>query len=56
MDNQSPSDIAAFPELFDGLDQFIKEEAGHLIRTVSVLALSLAIPGTVLLYLARSVA
>ncbi len=56
MDNQNTSDIAAFPELFDGLDQFIEEEAGHLIRTSAVLALAIAVPGAALFYLASSVA
>lgn len=56
MESQHASDIAAFPELFDGLDQFIEEEAGHLMRTAAVLALAVGIPGAALAYLISSLA
>ncbi|HLO62031.1 MAG TPA: hypothetical protein VK165_03615 [Azonexus sp.] len=45
------NDIAAFPELFDGMDQFIEEQAAGLKRTSALLALALAVPTTfVILY------
>lgn len=56
MDSRQPNDIAAFPELFDGLDQFIAEEASHLLRTGAFVALAVAIPGAALFYLATAVA
>jgi len=49
MDKQSQSDIAAFPELFDGLEQFIEEQASGLKRTSAILAAS-AMGGGMLLY------
>ncbi len=42
---QSPNEIASFPELFTDLEQFIDEQASHLKRASSwlaVLALSLS--------------
>ena len=32
MEKQNNSDIAAFPELFDGIDQFITEQGNDLKR------------------------
>mgnify|MGYP003590151765 CR=1 FL=1 len=46
MDKQNYSDIAAFPELFDGMEQFIEEQAAGIKRTSAMLALALAIPTT----------
>lgn len=40
MDKQNHNDIAAFPELFDGLEQFIEEQASGLKRTSAILAAS----------------
>lgn len=40
------NDIAAFPELFDGMEQFIEEQATGLKRTSAILALALAVPTT----------
>lgn len=31
---QSPKDIAAFPELFEGMEQFVEEQAVWLRRTL----------------------
>ncbi len=44
MDKQNHSDIAAFPELFDGMEQFIEEQAAGIKRTSAILAL--AMPST----------
>lgn len=49
MEKQSHSDIAAFPELFDGLEQFIEEQAAGLKRTSAILALVIAVPCTLLM-------
>lgn len=46
MDKQNSSDIAAFPELFDGMEQFIEEQANELKRTGALVALLLAVPVT----------
>ena len=51
MDRNDRSDIASFPELFDGMEQFIEEFAGGLRRTGWRLAMA-AIPGGALLLLA----
>ncbi|MCH2221775.1 MAG: hypothetical protein MK097_15845 [Dechloromonas sp.] len=40
------NDIAAFPELFDGMEEFIEEQAAGLKRTSVILALALAVPTT----------
>lgn len=37
------NDIAAFPELFDGMEQFIDEQAAGLKRTSAILALALTL-------------
>ncbi len=49
MDKQNHSDIAAFPELFDGLEQFIEEQASGLKRTSAILAAS-AMGGSMLVF------
>ncbi|WP_374341581.1 hypothetical protein [Azonexus sp.] len=41
MAKQSPKDIAAFPELFEGMEQFVEEQAVWLRRTL-LAALALA--------------
>ncbi len=46
MDKQNYSDIAAFPELFDGMEQFIEEQAADIKRTSALLAFALALPTT----------
>ena len=48
MDNQNRSDIAAFPELFEGMEQFIEEQAAGLKRT-SVFVAAVALPCGMLL-------
>jgi hypothetical protein len=48
MDNQNRSDIAAFPELFDGMEQFIEEQAAGIKRT-SVIVAAIALPCGMLL-------
>ncbi len=49
MEKNSNSDIAAFPELFDGLEQFIEEQAAGIKRTSALLAIA-ALAGGMLLY------
>ncbi|MBS1161413.1 MAG: hypothetical protein H6R15_3832 [Proteobacteria bacterium] len=51
MDKNCRSDVAAFPELFTGMEQFIEELAAGLRRTGFRLAV-LAIPGCALLLFA----
>lgn len=53
MEKISRSDIAAFPELFDGLDQFI-EELGQGIRRTSLRPAIVGIPGWALMMFALS--
>lgn len=41
MSKPSPKEIAAFPELFEGMEQFVEEQATLLRRTViAMLALT----------------
>lgn len=47
------SDIAAFPELFNGVEEFI-EELGRGIRQTSVKLAVIAIPGSALALFALS--
>ena len=47
MDKQNHSDIAAFPELFDGMEQFIEDQAADIKRTSALLAFALTLPTTV---------
>lgn len=45
MQKPNRSDIAAFPELFTGLDQFVAEQAGRWLKgssVIFVLALALS--------------
>ncbi|WP_412478915.1 hypothetical protein [Azonexus sp. IMCC34839] len=49
MDKPSSNDIAAFPELFDGLEQFIDEQTAGIKRTSVALAM-LSLGGGALLY------
>lgn len=42
MQKNSRSEIAAFPALFQDLDQFIEEQASHARRTGTALAIALA--------------
>lgn len=51
MDKNAHSDIAAFPELFGDMDQFI-EEVGLGIRRAGLKLAIAAIPGSALLILA----
>lgn len=53
MENATHSDIAAFPKLFDGMDQFIAE-LGQDIRRTSLRLAIVAIPGSALVILALS--
>lgn len=55
MERHSHSDIAAFPELFDGLEQFIEEQAAGFKRTSAILA-AIAVTGSGLLMFAFSMA
>ncbi|MDP2880144.1 MAG: hypothetical protein Q8N89_01005 [Azonexus sp.] len=56
MDKQNHSDIAAFPELFDGLEQFIEEQASGLKRTSAILAASAMGGGMLIFYVLSKVA
>lgn len=53
MDKNCRNDIAAFPELFDGMEQFA-DELGELIRRTGLGLAALAIPGCALLMFALS--
>lgn len=48
MDKQNHNDIAAFPELFDGMEQFIDEQAAGIKRTSVILAM-IALPAGMLI-------
>jgi len=56
MNKQNHSDIAAFPELFDGLEQFIDEQACGLKRTSAILAASAMGGGMLLFYVLNKIA
>ena len=56
MDKQNHSDIAAFPELFDGLEQFIEEQASGLKRTSAILAVSAMGGGMLIFYVLNKIA
>ena len=56
MDKQNHSDIAAFPELFDGLEQFIEEQASGLKRTSAILAASAMGGGMLIFYVLSKLA
>lgn len=51
MDRQQRGDIAAFPELFEGMEQFIEEQAAGFKRTGTLLAL-LVVSGSSALFFA----
>lgn len=53
MEKPARNDIAAFPELFDGMDQFI-EELGQGIKRTSFRLAMVAIPGGALVIFALS--
>ena len=53
MEKTNRSDIAAFPELFGGVDQFM-EEIGQGIRRASFRFALVAIPGSALVMFALS--
>jgi hypothetical protein len=56
MDKPNHNDIAAFPELFDGMEQFIEEQTAGLRRTSVILA-AIAVPcGMLLAWLLNRVA
>lgn len=56
MDKKSQSDIAAFPELFDGMEQFIAEQAAGIKRTGACLAIvALGLGGSIAFWLNKAV-
>ncbi|MBL8429143.1 MAG: hypothetical protein JNJ95_04530 [Dechloromonas sp.] len=56
MNKQNHSDIAAFPELFDGLEQFIEEQASGLKRTSAILAVTAMGGGMLILFALSKIA
>lgn len=56
MEKQGNRDIAAFPELFEGLEQFIEEQTAGLRRTSVILALIAATLGGALCFVASRLA
>jgi hypothetical protein len=50
MSKQNQSEIAAFPELFDGLEQFIEEQASGLKRMSVILAVTAMGGGMLMVY------
>lgn len=56
MDKQNHNDIAAFPELFDGLEQFIEEQASGLKRTSAILAVTAMGGGMLILFALSKIA
>ena len=54
MDKPSSNDIAAFPELFDGMEQFIDEQASGLKRACLHLTLCAAAGGGLVAYLLKT--
>lgn len=54
MEKQGNSDVAAFPALFGGMEQFIAEQAAGLKRTSAILAILAATSGATLFYLLNS--
>ncbi len=56
MDKRSARDIASFPELFDGMEQFIAEQATGLKRTGTCLALAaLSLGGLIAWWIGKAV-
>lgn len=56
MEKQGNNEIAAFPELFDGLEQFIDEQVRGLRRTSALLAIVAAGCGGLLFFLLKHLA
>ena len=56
MEKQGNNDIAAFPELFDGMEQFIEEQAAGLKRTSAMLAIAAASAGGMLFFVLKRLA
>jgi hypothetical protein len=56
MEKQGNNDIAAFPELFDGMEQFIEEQAAGLRRTSAILAVLAASAGGMLFFMLEKLA
>lgn len=55
MERQTRGDIAAFPELFAGMEQFIEEQSAGFKRTGTFLAIALVSGSSALLFaLARA--
>lgn len=50
MDKQGSREIAAFPELFDGLEQFIEEQASGIKRTSGIVCIVAMACGALLFY------
>ena len=50
MDKQGSREIAAFPELFDGLEQFIEEQASGIKRTSGIVAIIAMACGALLFF------
>ena len=53
MDKQPSNEITTFPELFEGMEQFIEEQASGLKRTSAILAVT-AMGGGMLIFYALS--
>jgi hypothetical protein len=56
MNKQNHSDIAAFPELFDGLEQFIEEQGSGLKRKTAILAVTAMGGGMLIVYVLSKIA
>jgi hypothetical protein len=54
MEKTSGNDIATFPELFDGMEQFIDEQASGLKRACLHLTLCAATGGGLVAYLLKT--
>ncbi|UCV27887.1 hypothetical protein [Ferribacterium limneticum] len=56
MEKQDRNDIATFPELFDGMEQFIEEQARGIKKTSAIVAM-IALPcGMLIAWLLNRVA
>lgn len=55
MDKHSKLDIAAFPELFDGMEQFIAEQAAGIKRASALLAIATPIGSLSVYYLLQKI-
>ena len=56
MKKPSQTDIAAFPELFEGIDEFFTETFEHLKRTSAALACAATAAGMLLAWVAQRAA